>query len=97
MAIIDKNIVLGFGDVGIKGTLKGKVFEPTAKIRFSQLKSPHFDPHPDNEDNEVVPITIVCDLHGLEILYKLTSQLLEEVYDQQLAAIERERLQAQKM
>ena len=97
MSIIGKNVVMGFGDVGISGRLKGTVFDPTAKIKFYQLDSPHYNPDPDNADHSVVPVTLVADLRALELLHNLTGQLLNDIYDRQLIELnrEKERLQAQ--
>ena len=98
MAIIGKHVVMGFGDVGISARLKGTVFEPTAKIEFYQLDSPHYDPCVENSDSSVVPVTLVADFRALELLHNLTGQLLKDVYDRQLTQLDREkqRLQTQK-
>lgn len=97
MGILGKNVVMGFGDVGISARLKGTVFDPTAKIQFYQLDSPHYDPAPENEDKSIVPVNVVADLRALELLHDLTGKLLNEIYDQQLRELNRgkERLQAQ--
>ena len=98
MAIIGNHVVMGFGDVGISGRLKGTAFDPTAKIEFYQLVSPHYDPCVENADPSVVPITLVADIRALEILHNLTGQLLNDIYDRQLIQLDREkqRLQTQK-
>lgn len=97
MGILGRHIVMGFGDVGVSARVKGKVFDPSAKIDFYQLKSPHYDPSTENADTSVVPITLIADLRGLEMLHNLTYQLLNEIYDKQLAVMkaEEQRLQTQ--
>ena len=97
MSIIGNYVVMGFGDVGISARLKGTVFDPSAKIQFYQLDSPHYDPDPANADKSVTPVTIVADIRALEILHNLTGQLLSDVYDRQLIELnrEKERLQSQ--
>lgn len=81
MAIIGKNIVLGFGDVGIQSRLKGKngnQSSTTACIEFYQLNSPDVEAHLDNKDKTIIPINIISDVHGLEVLHNVITQLLEE-------------------
>ena len=99
MAILGRNVVLGYGDVGIESKAKGKVMDPTFQIKFYQLNSPHSDPFPDNADRSVVPISITTDIGAMELLHKLTGDLLNKAYDRQLHALEREkqRLQSQKV
>ena len=97
MGILGRNVVMGFGDVGISARLKGTVFDPTAKIQFYQLDSPHYDPAPENEDKSIAPVNVVADLRALELLHDLIGKLLSEIYDRQLSELnrEKERLQAQ--
>lgn len=97
MAILGRDVVMGFGDVGISAKLNGTVFDPCVKIRFYQLESPHLDPSPENEDTSVIPVSIVADLRSLELLHSLTGKLLNAIYDRQLAELngDKERLQVQ--
>lgn len=97
MAIIGKDVLLGFGDVWISARLKGPVIEPTAQIRFYQLDSPHLDPDPANADPEVIPVTITTSVEALELLNKITSDLLTAIYQRQSLALDRmkERLQTE--
>lgn len=99
MAILGKNVVLGYGDVGISTKAKGKVMDPTFQITFYQLDSPHSDPDPANADPSIVPISITTDLKALELLNRITNDLLNTVYDQQLHVLEQEkqRLQSQEV
>ena len=98
MAIIGKNAVLGYGDVGISADVKFDGIEPTTRIRFYQLDSPHFEPCIENTDKAVPPIMIVADLRALELLHSMTSSTLKAIYDRQTRWLEQEqrRLQAQK-
>ena len=91
MAIIGKNVVMGFGDVGISSQIKGTAFDPTAKIKFYQLDSPHYDPAPENQDKSVIPVILIADLSTLEMLHKMTGQLLNDIYDRQLAQLDRKK------
>ena len=97
MAIIGKHILLGYGDVGISTRLKGPVIEPSAQIQFYQLDSPTFDSDPAYADPEVIPVTITTNVEALELLHKVTSELLAAIYARQSIALERmkERLQTE--
>ena len=99
MGILGRHIVMGFGDVGVSACIKGTLGDPSAKIEFYQLESPHYDPSPENADESVAPITLITDVRGLEILNDITYKLLNDIYNKQLAALEdgKRRLQAQEL
>ena len=99
MAIIGKNAILGYGDVGISADVKFSGIDPTTRIRFYQLNSPHFEPCDENTDKSVPPVMIVVDLYGLELLHSMTGDLLKSIYQKQIQVLEKEkqRLQTQKV
>ena len=77
MAIIERNVVLGYGDVGIASKGKDLKTDPSFQISFYQLNSASFDPL--DRDETVTPVTITMNVEALEILHELTKTMLASV------------------
>ena len=96
MSIIGNEIVLGCSDVQMQTRVRG-VFDPTIQVRFSQLEHMAMEGRELGAvDASVRPITITSDLHGIETLHGMLTNILEHVYGLQLKQLD-DCLQTQKI